>query len=179
MRNLDNSYISEGDITMNDKIVPSDEIINQLKETAKNQNNRSYSCLMKQIDWELANAEQLDKAIGVALAYVDMKRAKQLTEIGLEHFPDNQIFIRVWRLFNPPPARVGKTKWRSSIEALDASMNWMEEHADEYERGHWLAVKNGDLVADAPTRHELDKIIESLGGPEILATDSIVQQVIA
>ncbi len=160
------------------KVAPSDEIISQLKDAAKNRDNRTYNRLIDQVDWKSASAEWLDKAIGITLAFMDMRQAKKLTEIGLTQFPENEVFTRVWRLFNPPPARVGKARWQSTPEALDASMNWIQEHADEYERGHWLAVKNGNLVADAPTLKELDKVIESLGGPEILATDSIIQQVI-
>ncbi len=135
--------------------------------------------MIDQVDWKLASAERLDKAIGIALAFVDMRRVKQLTEIGLARFPENEVFSRVWRLFNPPPARVGKAKWRSSAEALDNSMEWLQEHAHEYEPGHWLAVKSGQLIAEAPTLNELDEILDTLGGPEIVATDSIVHQVVA
>lgn len=160
------------------KTAPSDEMINQLKEAVKNCDNRTYNRLINQTDWKLASAERLDKAIGIALAFIDIRQAKKLTEIGLAQFPKNEVFMRIWRLFNPPPARVGKPRWQSTSEALDASVNWIQEHADEYERGHWLAVKNGKLIADAPTLKELDKVVELLGGPEILATDSIIQQVI-
>ncbi len=161
------------------KLAPSDEMINRLKDAANNGDNRNYNRLIDQVDWKLASAKCLDKMIGIALAFVDMRRAKQLTEIGLECFPENEVFLRVWPLFNPPPARVGKAKWRSSAEALDNSMKWVQEHAQEYKPGHWLAVKSGQLIAEAPTLNELDNILDALGGSEIVATNSIVHQVVA
>lgn len=161
------------------QITPTDELISQLKATVEQQDNRTYRHLMNQLDWSLASADQLDQAIGVTLALGDTRRARKLTELGRERFPNEDVFARVWRLLNPPPARVVAPRWRSSMSALDASIQWLDQHADEYEPGHWLAVKSGQLVADAPTRQELDKIIESLGGPEILAIDSVIQQVAA
>ena len=74
------------------QIALSGALLNQLKKTAEDQDHRSYSRLMRQVDWKLADAEQLDKAIGVALAFVDMQRVKQLTEVGLECFPDQAVF---------------------------------------------------------------------------------------
>jgi hypothetical protein len=38
----------------------------------------------------------------------------------------------------------------------------LDEHAHEYPLGHWLAVYNGQLVADAPTRNELGDILDEL-----------------
>jgi hypothetical protein len=161
------------------KIAPTDEIINRLKEAAKNGDNRTYNRLIDQVDWNLASDSVIDQAIDIALAFMDTHRAKHLAEIGHKRFPEHKTLARTWRMFNPPPARVAKSRWRSSPEELQASMDWLREHAREYNPGHWLAVKSGRLIADAPTRKELKKIIDNLGEPEILATNSIVYQVMA
>ena len=160
------------------KITPSGEIIEQLAIMADNRDSRSYRRLMDKVDWRLASSKLLDKGIDMALAFVDMRRAKTLTEIGLERFPKEEIFSRTWLLFNPRPARIVKSRGRSSPEKLQASMDWLREHAGEYEPGYWLAVKAGQLIASAPTLKELDEIIETIGGAKILATNSIVHQVI-
>jgi|GEM_PF-2462231 len=162
----------------NPKIVPSDEIINQLRDMAKNQDYRTYSHLIDQVDWQLASAESLDKTISVTLAFVDMERTKKVTAIGLERFPENEVFTRTWRLFNPRSARVVKTKWQSSPESLEASMKWLQQHVREYKPGYWLAVKAGQLIANAPNREEFDRAIEKLGGAEILAVNTIVHRVL-
>ncbi|MDM8524516.1 hypothetical protein QUF80_14195 [Desulfococcaceae bacterium HSG8] len=41
-------------------------------------------------------------------------------------------------------------------------MEWIKQHDNEYQIGHWLAVRPGELVADAPTRDELDKKLSML-----------------
>ncbi len=147
------------------------ETLNQLETVT---NRRDYDWLMNKVDWQSASAEILDKAIGVALAFGDTRQAKQLTQIGLERFPQHEVFTRVWRLFNPPPARVGKPRSQSSIADLDASMKWIQEHAHEYKPGHWLAVKSGQLLAQAPTFNELNQILKTRH-----IVDSIVHQVIS
>ncbi|GEM_PF-4715610 len=147
------------------------ETLNQLKTVT---DHRVYDRLMDKVDWQSASAEILDKAIGVALAFGDTRQAKQLTKIGLERFPQHEIFTRVWRLFSSPPARVGKSRSQSSMADLDASMKWIQEHAREYKPGHWLAVKSGQLLAEAPTFNELNKILKTHH-----IVDSIVYQVIS
>ncbi len=161
------------------KIAPSEKIISQLETAADNHDHRSYSRLIDQVDWNLASASVIDQTIDIALAFLDTRRAKRLAEIGHKRFPEHKTLARTWRMFNPRPARVAKSRWRSSPKELQASMDWLREHAREYKPGHWLAVKSGQLIADAPTRKELKKIINKLGEPEILATNSIVYQVMA
>ncbi|MEM7537110.1 MAG: hypothetical protein AAF639_33360 [Chloroflexota bacterium] len=159
---------------------PSDGLIQELMETAETQSGRAYRRIMKQTDWYLANADQLDKAISASLAFVDLQQAEHLSKIGLERFPKNNVFIRIQPLFSPAPARVVKRRWEPNTPgALQASAKWIREHNDEYEIGHWLAVKDGELIADAPTLKEFDELIESLGGEEILARNTIVHKVIS
>jgi len=63
------------------------------------------------------------------------------------------------------PARVVKTAWRPPRNWFKDSMEWIKQHIDEYEIGHWLAVRPGELVADAPTRDELDRKLTLLREP--------------
>ena len=161
-------------------IRPSDELIKELMETAETLSGRKYRRMMKEIDWSIATADQLDKAISTSLSFTDLKRAEYLSKIGLERFPDNEVFIRIQPLFNPPPSRVSKRRWAPNTPgALKRSSEWIREHNDEYEIGYWLAVTDGELIAEAPNREEFNKVIESLGGPEILARNTIVHHVIS
>ncbi len=161
------------------KNVLSDKTMQSLQEAAAKQDVRRYVDLMERVDWHHASAAHLDRAIGVALTFADVKRAETLTHVGLTRFPEQETFKRVKRLFNPRPAQTVESKWRSSVAGLDASIAWLQAHADEYPAGQWLAVKSGQLIATGATRQEFDAAIASLGGPEILAVDTIVQKVSA
>jgi hypothetical protein len=141
---------------------PSPELIAQPDTAADSRDGRAYRRLMDETDWHSAPADVLDRAIGLALSFGDMKRGKALTELGLRRFPDHKQIARTWLLFNPRPARVIKTAWHPPRNWFRDSMEWIKQHVNEYEIGHWLAVRPGELVADAPTRDELDKKLSVL-----------------
>ncbi|MEM7531742.1 MAG: hypothetical protein AAF639_06185 [Chloroflexota bacterium] len=162
------------------KIAPTDKLVDELWAVAEQRNGRAYRRLMKQLDWTVASEEQITKAIGITLGYVDSKQADYLSQIAIERFPNSQPFANVRKLFEKPTVRRIKRTWPLNTPgALKASAAWIREHNDDYEIGHWLAVKNGELIADAPTRNEFNQIIDSLGGPEILANDTIIHKVIS
>lgn len=146
----------------NGHLAPTSKRIDQLTESAHTNNYRSYRGLIDQIDWTQASGDELSKAIGVTLTFVDMKRTKSLAELGHKRFPEHERLIGAWKLVNPPPARIVKSKWRPTFEGMQATGDWLDEHAYQYPLGHWLAVRHGQLMADAPTRTELDNILDSL-----------------
>ncbi len=137
--------------------------MDQLEAAVDNQDGGVYRHLMDQIDWRLAPADVLDRAIGFAIHVGDMKRGKALTELGLTHFPEHQQIARTALLFHPRPARVAKTARHPSPNWFRDSIKWIQQHVDRYEIGHWLAVSLGELVADAPTRNELETKLDMLG----------------
>jgi len=135
----------------------------QLDVASAKHDGRAYRHLIGQTDWSRASAELLDRAIGLAIGFGDMKRGKELTELGLRRFPEHEKFARASLLFNPRPSKVIKTEWRPPRNWFRDSMEWIRQHIDDYEIGHWLAVRPGELVADAPTRDELDKKLAMSG----------------
>lgn len=141
---------------------PSPENMEQLESAVDNQDGNAYRHLMDQIDWRLASADELDRAIGFAIRAGDLKRGKILTELGLTRFPDHQQIARTALLFHPRPARVAKTTRHPSPNWFRDSMQWIQQHVGMYEIGHWLAVSPGELVADAPTRDELEAKLDML-----------------
>ncbi|MEM7535426.1 MAG: hypothetical protein AAF639_24835 [Chloroflexota bacterium] len=176
-------YSNNGAVKKNEipKIVPTDELMDELWAVAQERNGRVYRRMMKQLDWTVASEEQLRKAIGITLGYVDLRQADYLSQIAIERFPDSQSFASVRKLFEKQPT-LKPTKRRgprSTPGAFKASMEWISEHNDDYEIGHWLAVNNGTLIADASTLDELDEIVDALLGKELLASDTLVYKVIS
>ncbi len=141
----------------------SPEIMAQLDVVADKHDGRAYRHLIGQTDWSKASAELLDHAIGIAIRFGDMRRGRALTELGLRRFPGHKPFARASLLFHPRPSKVVSTPWRPPKNWFKDSIEWIRQHIDEYEVGHWLAVRPGERVADAPTRDELDKKLAMSG----------------
>jgi hypothetical protein len=161
------------------KLAPTEELINQLRTTPYSRDGRTYRRLIDQIDWNLAAAEVLDRALSVTLSFADLRRAKQITALARQRFPENEIFARAWQLFDPPPVRWSKPRWQQPPDFLKHCMEWLDEHVYDYEVGHWLAMNDGQLVADAPTRQELDNLLASLKGKNPLAEHALIHQVLS
>jgi hypothetical protein len=108
-----------------------------------------------------------------------MKRTKPLTELARQRFPEDEQVSRYWRFLNPPPPRVIKSKWRGSAEEIQATGDWLDEHAHEYPLGHWLAVYNGQLLADAPTLSKVGEILDQLRDKGQYERGALTHQVIS
>ncbi|MEM7538902.1 MAG: hypothetical protein AAF639_42490 [Chloroflexota bacterium] len=52
---------------------PTDELVKELMDTVEAQNGRKYRRLMKEVDWTLADADQLNNAMGTSVSFVDLK----------------------------------------------------------------------------------------------------------
>ncbi|MEM7535998.1 MAG: hypothetical protein AAF639_27705 [Chloroflexota bacterium] len=163
------------------KIDPSSGVLDELSQIASTQDHRAYRRLIDKVDWDMASAEELDKGISVMLGFVDTRRSKVLAEMGLEKYPDYEVFTRIQPIFNPRPARVAKLREKTPKPRyfLKNSMEWIIENQDEYEVGHWLAVNNGVLVADSPSCHELSQMLDTMRTENNPLTDHIlVHQII-
>lgn len=164
----------------NGKTCPTPELIHELRTVAHADNYRAYRRLVNQIDWNLSHdAELIDEGIGIMIGYGDMKRAKSLTETAHERFPEHEQIARTLSIFHPPPARVVTPKWRESPESALATWQWLDDHAHDYSIGHWLSVWDGQLVADAPSRSELDKILNTLRQNGTLEGPTLIHKVIS
>ena len=94
-----------------EKLDPSPEVIQQLRDIAYAFDHRGYRKLIDKIDWEKASAKSLNTGISAAIVFTDLRRAEKISKIGLEKYPDDEVFIRIQPLFNPSKARVGKNPW--------------------------------------------------------------------
>jgi hypothetical protein len=87
-------------------------------------------------------------------------RARELATEGHQRFPDDPELARYAYVLAPPKVVNAHLPPDPSVE-LD--IRWLREHVDEY-RGQWIALKNGKLVAHAPSVRELKEMLPSLKG---------------
>jgi hypothetical protein len=95
----------------------------------------------------LTDAAAYVAAIRAAFLEEAHLRARELATEGHQRFPDDPELARYAYVLAPPKVLNAHLPPDPSVE-LD--IQWLREHMDEY-RGQWIALKNGKLMAHAPT----------------------------
>jgi hypothetical protein len=108
------------------------------------------------MDWSRCPATDFIEAVRLALRAGAHLAARNLAAKGAQRYPHDPSLQKMNRLLSPP--RVLKTNL-SPVPSLKANREWMQAHAAEY-RGQWVALREGKLVARAPTARELKAQVE-------------------
>lgn len=161
------------------KATPTSEIMAELNEAADNTDHHAYHRLINQIDWDLAEADVLDEALGVTISFADMKQTKRLATLGYKRFPEHKGIVGAWKLVNPKPAQVAKKREDTPPNWFKDSMDWLSSHVHDYQKGHWMAVNADSLVTEAPTYAELNQKLAKLRNNSKIDGPILVHQVIS
>jgi hypothetical protein len=122
---------------------------------------RAHACtefvaLVEAVDWAERQPNELLKAIELALDLDMTALAISLAQQGGQLFPDNERVQQMARMISPLGIQVDRdTPHHTGIKQ---SSDWLNTHADQY-RGQWVAVREGTLIAAAPTLVELEALI--------------------
>lgn len=109
--------------------------------------------------------ESFISAIRIALATDAPLVARRLAELANERYPHHPEIAKANRILRPP--RVVPASGRKVD--VQANRAWLLEHRDEY-KGRWVALLDGQLLADSAS---VDSLIENVGqvkGTGILLT---------
>jgi len=106
----------------------------------------------------LTDAAAYVAAIRAAFLEEAHLRARELAAEGHQCFPDDPELARYACVLAPPKVLRADLPPDPS-GTLD--ILWLREHVDEY-RGQWIALKDGQLVAHAPSVRELKEKLPSL-----------------
>jgi len=109
----------------------------------------------KEIDWSQRPATDFTRAVRLALAAGAHLLARKLADYGHRLYPHYEELAKMARILAPPRVMRANLPPDPSVRA---NLEWMRAHAVEYQ-GRWIALKDGVLLATAPTAHELkDKL---------------------
>jgi predicted HTH domain antitoxin len=92
-------------------------------------------------------ADALRRAIQHAIEIADARAARTLIAEGRARFPEDDWMARAEHVMAVPEARLVD---RDPVSVPRADWRWLDEHSDEY-RGQWVALKDGELIAAAPS----------------------------
>jgi hypothetical protein len=113
-----------------------------------------------QIDWLQRPAADFARAVRLALAAGAHLLARKLAAQGARLYPDHRELQKMSQILAPP--RVLRTNLPANTSAR-ANLAWMRAHAAEY-REQWVALKDGALLASAPTARELKQQLPTTDG---------------
>lgn len=110
--------------------------------------------------------EELLAAMDRALAGDDFKGAQHLSLQAIAQYPENQDIKKYAYVLAPP--KITSVK-RNPPPDRQANRNWIEQNRTEY-RGRWVALKNGQLLADGKNIDDLVSQVGSLKNTGIFVT---------
>ncbi len=113
-----------------------------------------------EIDWLQRPAIDLARAVRLALAAGAHLFARKLAAEGVRLYPDYPELRKMARILAPP--QVVNANLPPS-PSLQANQTWLRIHANEY-KGQWVALRDGSLVAIAPSARELREHLDSTEG---------------
>ena len=109
-------------------------------------------------EYEWTSVREFDRAIQLALEVGAPAAAKYLFREETRRHPSSPAIARYAPLFDPKRAvRL------PSNPTLRANRQWLNAHRQEY-RGQWIALRNGKLLANAPTLTDLEQKIGRTAG---------------
>jgi hypothetical protein len=107
-------------------------------------------------------------AIAQALDTGDPVRARTLALAGAEHYPQHTELRTCARVLAPPTVTVVPAT-PASRAAVKANNAWLTAHWEAY-RGHWIALRAGQLLHAAPSLEDVVAHVGDVHGRGILLT---------
>jgi hypothetical protein len=127
-----------------------------LETSARAQACTEFVALVEAVDWAERQPNELLKAIDLALDLDMTALAISLAQQGGQIFPDNERVQQMARRVSPLGIQVDRDAPHHM--GIKQSSDWLNNHADEY-RGQWVAIREGILIAAAPTLAELETLM--------------------
>jgi len=115
------------------------------------------------VDWSERTEGDFETAVRLALAAGAHGSARVLSAQGFAAFPESAILKKMATLLGPP--RVGLP----AEPSVAANQQWMRAHWEEY-RGCWVALRDGNLLAVAPTLREIEQQVGPIRNSGIFVT---------
>ncbi len=115
------------------------------------------------------SAEEAIQTIRDALATGHPALARQLAMDGAQTYPDHTELQKFDHILAPPTVGEPTPTTEEVRSARKAHHAWIKAHWPEY-RGHWIALRAGQLLHASPSIDDLIKTVGQVRGQDILLT---------
>ncbi len=116
--------------------------------------------IVERIDWTRQSPADVVSAVHLALSVGAHLAARHLAMQGHHLHPDHEELDKMATILAPPTVRPSS---RPADPSGRLNFEWLEEHAAEF-HGEWVALKDGELVAHAPTARALREQLPTVRG---------------
>lgn len=131
-----------------------------LEITAQRGDEAAFVEVASWIDWSWRPAADFARAVRLALAAGAHLLARNLADYGHRLYPYHQELAKMTHILAPPQVVRANLPPAPSVRA---NLEWMRANAGRY-RGQWVALRNGVLLASAPTARELREQLPTIDG---------------
>ena len=128
-----------------------------LAAAAQADDERAFWRAAQAIDWSVRSADDFSQAVQWALQIGAHLVARQLAADGVARYPDSASLQKYARVLAPPNI----TRRAPAQPGVKADIDWFRAYRAEY-WGQWVAVKNGELLAAAPSLQDLQSKVPDL-----------------
>lgn len=118
------------------------------------------------VDWDERTEDDFEAAVRLALAAGAHGAARALSAQGFRAFPESERLRKMATILAPP--RVTSVGLPAD-PSLAANQQWLRANADKY-RGCWIALRNGDLLATAPSLPEVQQQVGEIRSSGVFVT---------
>lgn len=133
---------------------------------AKTHNTQQFMDGVKQMNWEIRPVEQFIRVIQLALSLGCHATAQRLARQGIQRYPQHEGMIKMEKIL--APAKLIR-KDLPPYPPAELNMQWLKQNRMQY-AGQWVAIKEGQLIAAAPTFKELAAQFEYTKHSRIMVT---------
>jgi hypothetical protein len=130
-----------------------------LEEAASAADAQAFAGSVAMVDWDACGADELRRAIHLALEAGAPLVARALATDGVTRFPEHSELQKLAYLLAPP--RI--IRHETADPSVQLNRHWLRAHADHY-RGQWVALREGELLAAGTSALDLKKRIGELDG---------------
>ena len=118
------------------------------------------------VDWTERTEDDFEAAVRLALAAGAHGAGRALSAQGFAAFPESAILQKMATILSPPRVvRVGLP----ADPSVAANQQWMRAHWEKY-RGCWVALRDGNLLAAAPTLREVEQQVGEIRNSGLFVT---------
>lgn len=131
----------------------------QLAALAEAQDGPAFARQVAGMNWDIHAASEIAQVVRWALAAGAPLPARHISAEGHRLYPEDVELANMARILAPPKV-LGVSPANPSA---GRDLEWLRQHADEH-RGQWVALRNGDFLAAAPTARELKAVLPRIQG---------------
>jgi hypothetical protein len=138
----------------------------QLERAVKLEDEAEFVRLVNAIDWQIRSAEDHLQAVKLALRVGAHLTARRLSQEGAALYPEDPEMVKYAKILAPVKTIQTDLPYDPGVGKNNL---WLKQHHDDY-GGLWVALRDGELLAEGMSFKEVKQQVGVLKNSRILVT---------